>query len=145
MIFCNKHRLPENHECPFDLRKKNKNLNSLNKTLYQDALDFINKDLTVAKVYDYVKTNQISKSEAIEMLNYFLEKSDNEEIRKISLRAFKILELRSDKTYSVLENCLLSDEDPNVVKTATEILSYLFPKKSKDLLNWINKQDKNLK
>jgi hypothetical protein len=145
MIFCNKHRLPENHECPFDLRKKNKNLNSLDKTLYQDALDFINKDLTVAKVYDYVTTNQMRKSEAIEMLNYFLKKSDNEEIRKISLRAFKILELRSDKTFSVLENCLLSDEDPNVVKTATEILSYLFPKKSKDLLNWINKQDKNLK
>jgi len=145
MIFCNKHRLPENHECPFDLRKKNKNLNSLDKTLYQDALDFINKDLTVAKVYDYVTRNQMRKSEAIEMLNYFLERSDNEEIRKISLRAFKILELRSDKTFSVLENCLLSDEDPNVVKTATEILSYLFPKKSKDLLNWINKQDKNLK
>ncbi|MFX0021211.1 MAG: AN1-type zinc finger domain-containing protein [Candidatus Hermodarchaeota archaeon] len=145
MIFCNKHRLPENHECPFDLRKKNKNINSLDKTLYQDALDFINKDLTVGKVYDYVTTNQMSKSEAIEMLSYFLERNDNEEIRKISLRAFKILELRSDKTFRVLENCLLSDEDPNVVKTATEILSYLFPKKSKDLLNWINKQDKNLK
>ncbi len=139
------HRLPENHECPFDLRKKNKKLNSLDKTLYQDALDFINKDLTVGKVYDYVTTNQMSKSEAIEMLSYFLERNDNEEIRKMSLRAFKILELRSDKTFRVLENCLLSDEAPNVVKTATEILSYLFPKKSKDLLNWINKQDKNLK
>jgi hypothetical protein len=145
MVFCNKHRLPENHECPFDLRKKNRTLNSINKTLYQDALSFISKDLTVAKVYDYVTSNQMSKSEAIEMLNYFLEKSDNKEIRKISLIAFKILDLRSDKAYSIIENCLLSDEDPNVVKTATEILRYMFPKKSKELLNWINEQDWNSK
>ncbi|MFX0005936.1 MAG: AN1-type zinc finger domain-containing protein [Promethearchaeota archaeon] len=145
MIFCTKHRLPENHACPFDLRRKNKSINSLNKTLYQDALDFINKDLTVAKIYDYVTTNQMSKSDAVEMLNYFLENNDNEEIRKISLLAFKILELKSDKAYNFLENCVLSDEDPNVVKTAREILSNLFPKKSKDLLNWLNTQDDNLK
>jgi hypothetical protein len=145
MIFCNTHRLPENHECPYDLRKKNENFKSLNRTLYQDALGFISKDLTVAKVYDYVTSNQMSKLEAIEMLNYFLEKSDNKEIRKISLIAFKILDLRSDKAYSIIENCVLSDEDPNVVKTATEILRYMFPKKSKELLNWINEQDWNSK
>lgn len=145
MIFCTKHRLPENHECPFDLRRKNKSLNPLGKTLYQDALDFINKDLTVAKVYDYVTANQMSKSEAVEMLNYFLENNDNEEIRRISLFAFKFLELRSDKVYRILENCLLSDEAPSVIKTAKEILSYLFPKKSKDLLNWLKTQDNNFK
>lgn len=141
MNFCTKHRIPENHECPFDLRSKNRSLNSLNKALYIDALDFMNKDLTVAKVYDYVTTNQMSKSEAVEMLNYFLENNDNEEVRKISILAFKVLELRSDKVYTILENCVLSDEAPNIVNTAKEILSYLFPKKSKELMNWINKQD----
>ena len=52
----------------------------------------MNKDLDIAKVYDYVTSNQMGKTEAIEMLNYFLEESDNNEIRKISLLAFKILE-----------------------------------------------------
>lgn len=145
MIFCNKHRLPENHDCPFDLRKKNKDFDSLDKPLYHDALEFMDKDLTVAKIYDYVTTNQMTKSEATELLSYFLERSDNKEMRRISILAFKILDIRSDKAYSVLENCLLSDEDPSVIKNASDILRELFPKKSKDLINWISKNDKNLK
>jgi len=32
-----------------------------------------------------------------------------------------------------------------VIKNAADILRYLFPKKSKELLNWISKNDKNLK
>lgn len=145
MIFCNKHRLPENHDCPFDLRRKDKLFDSLNKPLYQDALDFMKNDLTIAKVYDYVTTNQMTKSEAIELLNYFLEKSNNKEIRKISILAFKILELKSDKAYGVLESCVLSDEDSELKKIAIEVIAYIFPKKSKNLLNWINRNEKDLK
>ncbi len=145
MIFCNKHRLPENHKCPFDLRKKNKFFGSLDKPLYLDALDFMNKDLTVAKVYDYVTANQMNKAEAIELLNSFLERSDNNEIRKTSILAFKILELKSDKAYSVLESCILSDEDPEVIKVAVEVMKFMFPKKSKDLLNWMSNHNKRSK
>jgi len=145
MLFCNKHRLPENHDCPFDLRKKDKSINSQDKPIYQDALDFMSKDFTVAKVYDYLTTNQITKSEAIDLLNYFIENSENKEIRKISIIAFKILELRSNKVYNILESCLLSDKDPEVKKTTIDIISHLYPKKSKDLLNWINRNGKNKK
>ena len=145
MIFCNKHRLPENHKCPFDLRKKGKYLNSLdeNHLLYQDALDFIGKELTVGRIYDFVTTKQMSRSKAIDLLAYFLENSDNSEIRKISIRAFEVLELKSDKAFQVLESCLLSDEDPEVKKAAYKIIAENFPKKSKNLLDWVNKHDKN--
>ena len=147
MIFCNKHRLPENHKCPFDLRKKTKFFNSLDKPhlLYQDALDYMSKELTVAKIYDYVTTKSMTKSEAIELLNYFIENSDNSEIRKVSILAFKILELKSDRAFSVLESCLLSDENPEVKKTAVKIIAQNFPKKSKNLLNWINRHKKDFK
>ena len=145
MIFCNKHRLPENHKCPFDLRKKGKYRNSLdeNHLLYQDALDFIGKELTVGRIYDFVTTKQMSRSKAIDLLAYFLENSDNSEIRKISIRAFEVLELKSDKAFQVLESCLLSDEDPEVKKAAYKIIAENFPKKSKNLLDWVNKHDKN--
>ena len=147
MIFCNKHRLPENHDCPFDLRKTGKYVNSLDETYlrYQDALEYLSKELTVAKIYDYVSTKQMTKSEAVELLNYFLENSDNSEIRKLSILAFKVLELKSERAFSVLESCLLSDEDPNVRKTAVEIIAHNFPRKSKDLLSWISTRDKDLK
>ncbi len=145
MVFCNKHRLPENHECPFDLRKKDFSINTLDQPLYQDALEYMNKELTVAKIYDYVTTNSITKAEAVELLKYFIENSENSEIRKISILAFKVLELKSNRAYNALESCFLSDEDPEVKKIAEIVISYNFPEKSKDLLDWIRRLNKNLK
>jgi hypothetical protein len=145
MIFCNEHRLPENHDCPFDLRKKGKFLNSLDETyfLYQDALDFKGKELTVGRIYDFVMAKQMTKSRAIDLLAYFIENSNNSEIRKVSILAFKVLELKSDKAFQVLESCLLSDEEPEVKKTASKIIAHNFPKRSKDLLDWVSKHNKN--
>ena len=146
MVFCNKHRLPENHGCPFDLRKKRKNLDLLeeNNLLYQDALEYMSKELTVAKIYDYVTTKSMTKSEAIELLNYFIEKTDNSEIRKIGILAFKVLELKSNKAFSILESYLLSEEDTDVKEEIIKVISFNFPKKSKNLLNWIRNHDKFL-
>lgn len=147
MVFCNKHRLPENHKCAFDLRKKGIDLNSQNITplIYQDALEYVSNELTVAKIYDYVTTSSMTKDEAVELLNYFIENSENSEIRKISILAFKVLELKSNRAYYILESCFLSDEDPDVEKIAEKVIAYNFPEKSKDLLDWIRRHNKNLK
>ncbi|MFX1464480.1 MAG: AN1-type zinc finger domain-containing protein [Promethearchaeota archaeon] len=147
MTYCNKHRLPENHDCLFDLRKKGKYFNSLDQTklLYQDALDYLSKEFTVAKIYNFVTTKSMTKSEAIELLSYFIENSDNSELRKISILAFKVLELKSNRAFNVLENLLLSDEDPEVRKTVIQIIVDNFPKKSKHLINWISEHNKDFK
>ncbi len=144
MLLCSTHRLPENHECPFDLKKSSEFENLINKwdILYQDALDFMNTELTVAKIYEYVTTKQMTKDEAIELLGYILETSENTEIRRISILAFRVLELESDKIFTVLESCILSDEDPIVIKTAAEVIKQIFPKKSLDILKWVKTQNK---
>jgi hypothetical protein len=146
MIFCTSHRLPENHECPFDLKKPSSLEASINgiELMYQDAFDYMNKDLTVAKIYDYVTEKQIKEPEALELLQYFLEQSESTEVRTHSIMAFKVLNLRSNEAFNILESCIISDENPKVIETAIEVIKDLFPKKSKDLLNWINKQ-KNIK
>ncbi|MFX1572698.1 MAG: AN1-type zinc finger domain-containing protein [Promethearchaeota archaeon] len=145
MLFCNAHRLPENHNCPFDLKKSSEFEDLINKwdILYQDALDFMNKDLTVAKIYEYFTTKQLNDEEAIELLTYILENSDDTEIRRISILAFKVLELKKDKAFTTLENCILTEEDITVKKTAIEVIQYIFPKKSKDLIRWVNTHNKN--
>jgi hypothetical protein len=103
--FCKKHRLPENHSCPFDLKQKSvKGGESL---LYQDAFEFIRKELTVAEIYDYVTTNQMTKLAAVDLLNYFYESATDPELRKISVLAYKVLELVNKKAYSYLESYLL--------------------------------------
>lgn len=145
MIFCGTHRLPENHDCPFDLRKSSEfeeSLNSLN-ILYQDALDFINKDLTVAKIYEYVTTNQMNNLEATELLTYFIENNDDINTRRISILAFKVLQLKGNEVFNTLENCIL-DEDNSIVKdTAIQVMKQLFPKKSKTVLKWSENNKNN--
>ena len=134
MIFCNKHRLPENHDCPFDLRKKDLSFDAFDRLLYQDALDFMNEELTVAKIYEYVTTKKMNDLEATELLIYFLENNDDIEIRSISILAFRVLNLKNKSVFNALENCILSDEDPLVKKTAIEVIKDIFPKKSLDIL-----------
>lgn len=143
MLFCSKHRIPENHECPFDLRKSSEIEVSLNKldVLYQDALDFMNKDLTVAKIYDYVTTKQMNNLEATELLIYFIENSTDIDTRRISIQAFKVLELKNDYAFNTLQSCILSDDNPIVRKTAIDVIKYIFPKKSQTILKWIRKND----
>lgn len=146
MIFCSKHRIPENHDCPFDLRKSSEFEESLNilNVLYQDALDFINKDLTVAKIYEYVTTQQMNNLEAIELLTYFIENSDDINIRRISILAFKVLQLKDDNVFNTLENCIIGEDNSIVKKTATKVMKQIFPKKSKAALKW-NESNKNKK
>lgn len=143
MLFCSKHRIPENHDCPFDLRKSSEIEVSLRKldVLYQDALDFMNKDLTVAKVYDYVTTKQMNNLEATELLTYFIENSDDVDARRISIQAFKVLKLKNDFVFNTLESCILSDDIPVVKKTAIDVIKHIFPKKSQTILKWIRKSD----
>lgn len=140
MVFCNKHRLPENHNCPFDLRSRNYSFKFLEYPLYQDALEYMNKDLTVARIYDYVTAKQMTKLEAVELLAYFLENSDNNELRKIAVIAFKVLELKDDKAFKILESFLLSEDDPKIKKITADVITYNFPNKSKQLLDWIRKK-----
>lgn len=143
MTFCKKHRLPENHECPFDLRSK-EGISDQPYILYQDAFELMNDDLTVDKIFYYVQSKQLNKKEATDLLESFLENSDKVELRKICLMAIKLLELKNEKAYNILENCLISDENPEVRIVAARVLAHNFPIKSKDALKWAYEHDKSL-
>ncbi|MFX1456814.1 MAG: AN1-type zinc finger domain-containing protein [Promethearchaeota archaeon] len=139
MVFCGKHRLPENHECAFDLRGKSSMGDSIHPTqiIYQDALDFMDKDLSVAKIYEYVTTKKMDEKEATELLTYFLDVNDDFEVRINSIMAFKVLNLRNADAFNTLESCILSEDNVEVKRTALNVIKELFPKKSKDIQNWI--------
>lgn len=144
MIFCKKHRLPENHDCPFDLIQKNLfEKSSRINLIYQDALKFLSKDLTVAKIYEYVSTKKLNKNDATELLNYFIENNEDFETRKHSILAFEILEIKNEKAFKILEHCLISADNSLIRDTVARVLSINFPKKSKDLLEWEKEHKKN--
>jgi hypothetical protein len=113
--------------------------------LYQDALDFMNKELAIAKIYDYVTTKQMDDLEATELLTYFIENSDDVDTRRISIQAFKVLQLKNDYVFNILESCILTDDHPIVKKTAIEVIKLIFPKKSKSILEWSQRKGDNSK
>lgn len=141
MTFCKKHRLPENHICPFDLRRKG--AFTEDSILYPDALEFMEKELTVGKIYDYVTSNQMSKAEATDLLAYFIENSNDDETKKVSILAFKVLELTSEKAFIILESSLLSEENADVKEIMIKVLSINFPSRSIKLLTWIKESEKS--
>jgi len=141
MTFCKKHRLPENHICPFDLRRKG--AFTEDSILYPDALEIMEKELTVGKIYDYVTSNQMSKAEATDLLAYFIENSNDDETKKVSILAFKVLELTSEKAFIILESSLLSEENADVKEIMIKVLSINFPSRSIKLLTWIKESEKS--
>ena len=140
MIFCRNHRLPENHKCPFDLKAKSIDLGiSESKMLYQDALDYIEKGLSVAKIYELVTTKQMNEMVASDLLTHFIETSEEIEIRINSIMAFKVLNLKNKTVFEILESIILSEENPEVKKTALAIITDLFPKRSIDVRHWVKR------
>jgi len=131
MKFCSAHRLPENHNCSNELFYPKISLK------YEDALDFKHQNLTVADVYHLLTTNRINEDEATLILKHFIEKNDLE-TKVNSINAFLILELKSPKTYSILENCVVSGEKKEVREVAAKVLKKIFPKDSKNILEWYN-------
>jgi len=134
-IYCHNHRLPENHDCSYFF------LGHHEAILYQDTLEFMNKDLSVADVYHYFTTKEYTEDQTIELLQFFIENNDNPDIRILSLEALKLLELNKDKVFSILESSVLSDENSRVKQIGIKILKDIFPKKSENILKWIKETE----
>lgn len=61
MVFCRKHRLPENHKCSFFFHG-----DEFEEILYQDTLDFMKKNLSVADIYHYLTLKNIQRSKQLD-------------------------------------------------------------------------------
>ena len=68
------------------------------------------------------------------MINKIKKNSEDIDTRRIGIQAFKVLELKSNDVFKILENCILSEDDPLVRRTAIEVIQQLFPKKSKSMV-----------
>ncbi len=145
MIFCNRHRIPENHECSFDLTPKSQNEAEIRNTLilYQDALEFMEKETTVADICQYLSTKRLSEQESIDLLTLIVESSDDFETRIHAIHAFEVLKLNLNQTFLILENLILSDKNGNVRKAAARVISKMFPKRSKNLLELYRQNQKS--
>ncbi|MBD3196857.1 MAG: hypothetical protein GF317_17510 [Candidatus Lokiarchaeota archaeon] len=132
MVFCNLHRLPENHNCEFNF-----NFQQTENLLYQDALDFMEKDMEVSDIYHYFTTKEYSEKQVFQLLTFFLENSDDIEVRVNCIHALKLLDLDKDTTFLILESTIISDTSQKVKEIAISLAQDLYPNKSKNLIDWL--------
>ncbi|MFX0071024.1 MAG: hypothetical protein ACFFAO_08035 [Candidatus Hermodarchaeota archaeon] len=101
--------------------------------------------LTPKKIYEDFINNKLSKETATELLISIIEGSYNEIDRVKCIEAFVKLSLNNQKIFRIVENCLVSDKNPLVRKSAAIVIFSLFPKKYNFIpLNWVIKFENSI-
>lgn len=80
---------------------------------------------------------------AVELLLSLLEKSDNSEMRRKSIIALEKLGVNDYKIFKILENILLSDENPYVRSAAAKLIGQSYLKYGKKTLLWVIQHEKS--
>ena len=142
MLYCLKHRLPENHKCIFmPSRKERKGINS--RKLYQKGTDQLSEVLTPEEIYIGAKNKIINKSDAIEFLIAMIELNNDVQIRVEAIEVLNKLSLKNKRVFKILESILVSDQNNEVKKAAIKVILKLFPKDGVNLIEWVIDNEKS--
>jgi len=91
-----------------------------------------------------IKNGSISKSEATELLISLTENSEDVDFRVKCLKILAKIEFNNNKTFKVLENYLISDENLLIRATAAKILIDKFLNEARVALNWTIENEESL-
>ena len=90
-----------------------------------------------------VKNGKLSKLEASELLISLIDGSNEAKTRKKCLEAFEKIELKTEKVFKIIENCLVSDENPLVRSAAAKAIIRNFLKDDLSSLKWAIQHEKS--
>ena len=92
--------------------------------------------LTPEKICNDFFNGSMSRNEAEELLVSLVESSEDMNIRIDSIDAFEQIGISNKRVFDILEDCLISDENPLIRVAAAKSLLLLFPKKGFRPLKW---------
>ena len=99
---------------------------------------------TLKKINHDFKKKKLTLEEATSLLVSLIEGSDNANFRAECIKEFGRIALKDNCTFKILENCLISDENPLVRSTAATIIFLKFPKLSLNPLKFMLHNDKSI-
>ncbi|MHA1641565.1 MAG: AN1-type zinc finger domain-containing protein [Promethearchaeota archaeon] len=138
MLFCTLHRIPENHSCEYDLRKKEESTRKLNLRIKYLKTNFLEDvKISITRVIDLLEENSISETLAIDLLEHFLIESQDIEDKINIIIGFGLLNSKNHRIYDILENFFLDEKNHQVKRVIMKVLDNLFPEKVKTLKDWI--------
>ncbi|TFG27681.1 MAG: hypothetical protein EU532_07000 [Promethearchaeota archaeon] len=97
--------------------------------------------ISAEKVYNEVLSKEISSSAAIEILISLLEGSNNNKIRMKSLEVLGKICHKTKRAFKILENILVSDENPSIRAKAASIIINKYINEGFTSLEWIIQYD----
>ncbi len=98
---------------------------------------------TPKQIYLDVKNGKLNKLEASELLISLIEGSNEAKTRKKCLEAFEKIELKTEKVFKIIENCLVSDENSLVRSVAAKAIIRNFLKNDLSSLKWAIQHEKS--
>ena len=99
--------------------------------------------LTPQKISSDLEKNLITKSFAIELLFSIIDNSDDPLIREECIEAFRQIEKKDEKIFKLLENHLISDENPRVRNAAAKLIGIYYLDLGVESLCWSLAHDKS--
>jgi len=95
------------------------------------------------KIYEDLKREKIDKLTAVDLLIYLISNNDNIEIREESLKILQRIGINNDKVFSVFEDVLVSDPNPEIRELSVQCLKELFQEKGLPPLKWALDHEKS--
>ena len=99
--------------------------------------------LTPQKISNDLEDNLITKSFAIELLFSIIDNSDDPQIREECIEVFRQIEKKDEKIFKLLENHLISDENPRVRNAAAKLIGSYYIDLGVETLFWSLSHDKS--
>ena len=97
--------------------------------------------LTPEKIYHDLTNGALNNEMASEMLISLIEGSDETKVRMKSIELLEKIDIKTEKIFRILENCLLSDESSLVRSVAAKVIILNFSKEGADSLRWVLQHD----
>ncbi len=105
---------------------------------------FISSTFTPEEIYELINKNNMSKSEAINVLFSLIEECNAGDIRAEYVNLLEKLALKSKKVFRIIENLLISDESQAVRATAARVIVNMFPEDMIVPLKWTIQNDNSV-
>ena len=99
--------------------------------------------LTPQKISNDLEENLITKSFAIDLLFSIIDSSEDPLIREECIEAFRQIEKKDEKIFKLLENHLISDENPRVRNAAAKLIGIYYLDLGVESLCWSLSHDKS--
>ncbi|MBD3215603.1 MAG: hypothetical protein GF311_23535 [Candidatus Lokiarchaeota archaeon] len=99
--------------------------------------------ITPARIFRKIIGGKLSLSKGVDLLIAFIETNKNLNIRLSSLRYLRLLDVKPNSLYSLLENLLVSDDQEKIRSLAAEFIGSKFIERAMKPISWALKYEKN--